>query len=203
MIKQDWKKFRKIFFRKCCELICEFKPVNKPKYLTDKKYQNDKPENLITRYNYVEKIKEIVYKKRISIECGSDQKSGASYKSVNPDITFSTLNNDSKTFFECKILGENSKYIGKDGIKRFTTERYGFPNMPFYGMLGYVKNDSAIERQKKLQKSIKNKKNELNLTNQKTLENSDSQAIFKTRHKTINKKCNANIEITHILHSWK
>ena len=75
--------------------------------------------------------------------------------------------------------------------------------MPFYGMLGYVKDDLAIEKQKKLQKSIENKKNDLNLTNQKTLENSDSQAIFKTRHKTINKKCNANIEITHILHSWK
>lgn len=199
MIKQDWKKFRKIFFRKCCELICEFKPVNKPKYLTDKKYS--KPEDWIT-CDYVEGITKMDIRRGVRVESGK-QRCGNNVTLQEPDITFSTLDNRVKTFFECKILGDNSKYTGEDGMQRFITEKYRFDKMPFYGMLGYVKDDSATEKQKKLQKSIKNKKNDLNLTNQETLENSDSQVIFKTKHKTINKKCNVNIEITHILHSWE
>ena len=203
MIKQDWQKsFKRNFFEKCCKLICEYKPIDKPKYLTDNIYQRDKPENLITRYDYIERIKEVIYKKEISIECGSDQKSGTSYKLVNPDITFSTLDNRLRTFFECKILGYNSKYINKDGIKRFVTEKYGFENMPFYGMLGYVKDGSATDRRKTLQKSIKKKQEDLNLISQSSIKNSEDETIFETKHVTNNSKCNKNIIITHILHSW-
>ena len=112
-----------------------------------------------------------------------------------------------ETIFECKILGDNYIYTGEKGMQRFVTEKYGFPDMPFYGMLGYIKDDLAIDKQEKLQKSIEKKKKDLNLTGQEVLENSDSQAIFRTRHRTINinkkKRCNANIEITHILHSWE
>ena len=200
MIKQDWKKlFERNFFEKCCKLICNAKPVNKPKYLFDKKY--NKPEDFIT-YDYVEAIKKVDIGECVRVECGSKQKCGKNFILQEPDITFSTLDNYRKTCFECKVLGRNYEYI-KNGIERFiNNKKYAFPKMPFYGMLGYVRDDLATKKQEKLQKSIKNKKDELNLTNQKTLENSDSQAIFKTRHKTINKKCNANIEITHILHSW-
>ena len=201
MIKQDWKKFKEIFFRKCCGLICEFKSDSKPKYLTDKKYQNDKPEDLVTYYNYVEKIKQVAYEREINIECGSSQKSGNSYGLKNPDITFSTLGNGLKTFFECKILGDSSKYISK-GIKRFIIEDYGFLDMPFYGMLVYIKDDSAIEGQKKLQKSIKKKKNDLNLIVQSLIKNSNNESIFETKHMTDKNLCNKKISITHILHSW-
>jgi len=201
MIKQDWKKLiEKSFFKKCCKLICNIKPINNPKYWFDKKY--NKPEDFITN-DYVEAIKNIDIAEDIRTECGSNQKSGNSYSFTNPDITFSNLSNSMKTFFECKILGENSKYIGKDGMQRFITEKYGFNKMPFYGMLGYVKDDnSAIERYTKLERSINDKRNELNLTNQNLIKNSNSETIFETKHATCKNLCNKKIFITHILHSW-
>lgn len=199
MIKQDWKKlFRKNFFKKCCELICEAKPISKPKYFFDKKCS--KPEDWIT-YDYVEAIKRVDIKEEIRVD-SSRQKCGNNPTLQEPDITFSTLNNDLKTFFECKILGDNSKYINKNGMKRFITEKYGFKNMPFYGMLGYVKDDLAIEKHKKLQKSIKIKKNDLNLINQSLIKNSGDEAVFKTKYTTDKNLCNKEIFITHILHSW-
>ncbi|WP_456325753.1 hypothetical protein [Desulfonauticus submarinus] len=204
MIKQEWqKKFKLNFFEKCCKLICDAKPANKPIYLSDKRYKNKKVEDFIT-YEYVEKIKDKCYQKKISVSCGSIEKRGNNPDYfVNPDITFSNLSNTFKTFFECKILGDNSKYIGDDGIQRFVIEKYAFRNMPFYGMLGYVKDaNSAILKYKTLKKSIDNKKNCLNLTKQEIIENSDSQVIFKTKHIITNAKCNPKIEITHILHSW-
>ncbi len=202
MIEKKLKKlFRKNFFEKCCRLICEFKPDNKPKYLIDKKYKNNKPEDLVTYFNYVEKIKQIAYERKINIECGSNQKSGNNYKFKNPDITFSNLSNSMRTFFECKILGENSKYIS-NGIKRFIVEDYGFPAMPFYGMLGYVKDDSAINKHKKLKRSIENKKKSINLINQNLIKNSNNEVIFKTRHKTNKSIYNKKIFMVHILHSW-
>lgn len=203
MIKQDWQQFRLIFFEKCCRLICDGKPADKPKYLFEKKYSGKKPENLIT-YEYVERMKEKSYQEHIVVSCGSDEKRGNDSDSlVNPDIAFSTPDNQLKTFFECKILGENSRYTDEDGVQRFVVEKYGFLKMPFYGMLGYIKNEnSAIEKYIKLKQSIDNKKDELNLTNHEIVENSDLQVIFRTKHKTINKKCNSNIEITHILHCW-
>jgi len=204
MIKQDWQKFKLIFFEECCKLACEAKSENKPKYFTEKKFKNKKVENLIT-YDYVEKMKEKSYDKSIAISCGSDEKRGTdSNDIINPDITFSTFNNKLKTFFECKILGANSKYID-DGIHRFIIEKYGFVNMPFYGMLGYVRDsDSAVLRYKdNLEKSINDQKNDLNLTSQEIIENSDLQVVFKTKHTITDQKCNPKIEITHILHSWE
>lgn len=203
MIKQDWQQFRSIFLKKCCKLVCEAKPTDKPKYLTDKKYKNKKAENLIT-YEYVKNMKQKSYQENIAISCGSDEKRGSNLDDlVNPDITFSTLDNRLKTFFECKILGANSKYI-KEGIQRFVAEKYGFRNMPFYGMLGYIKDgNSATEKHKKLEQSISKKQSELNLMKKEIIENSEVQVIFKTKHKTIDEECNINIEITHILHFWK
>ena len=74
--------------------------------------------------------------------------------------------------------------------------------MPFYGMLGYVKDGSATDRRKTLQKSIKKKQEDLNLISQSSIKNSEDETIFETKHVTNNSKCNKNIIITHILHSW-
>lgn len=202
MIKQDWQKFRPNFFKECCKLVCEAKSADRPKHLSGKKFKNKKLENLIT-YGYVEKMKEKSYQKSIAISCGSDEKRGTdSDDLVNPDITFSTFNNELKTFFECKILGANSKYID-EGIRRFVIEKYGFPEMPFYGMLGYVKDDnSATTRHGSLGRGINDKKDSLNLTDQEIIDNSDLQVIFKTKHTIAHAKCNPKIEITHILHCW-
>lgn len=201
MIKQDWQKFKLNFFVKCCNLACEAKQIDKPKYLFDRKFKNKKVEDLIT-YEYVEKIRKESYKHKIFVHGGNEKRGTNPNELVNPDITFSTLNNNLKTFFECKILGENTKYIN-DGIQRFVIEKYGFSNMPFYGMLGFVKDNSAVAKHVKLKQSIDNKKDDLNLTNQKIIENSDLQVIFKTKHTITDPRCNPKIEITHILHSWE
>ena len=199
MIKKDWKKFRENFFRKCCGLICDIKPIDKPKYFLSDKYS--KPEDWIT-YDYVEKIKRIDIKIGVRAESGK-QKCGNNVTLQEPDITFSTLNNSLKTYFECKILGDNSKYTSKDGMRRFITEKYRFNKMPFYGMLGYIKNDLATERQKELQENINKKKRDLNLIDCTLIKNSNSEVIFKTEHNTDENLCNEKIIITHILHSWE
>lgn len=201
MLKEKWKRqFKPNFFKKCCKLIYRAKPINKPKYFFNKKYP--KPEDCIT-YDYIEAIKKVDIKKNIRTECGSKQKCRNNFVFQEPDITFSTLDNTLKTYFECKILGSNSKYINM-GIQRFISgKKYSFPKMTFYGMLGYVRDsNSATKRYIKLKQSINNKKSKLNLINQKIVENSNSQVIFKTKHKINNGKCNSNIEITHILHYW-
>jgi len=200
MIKQEWKKYKYKFFEKCCKLICEAKPKERPIYFDNKKYT--KPEDHITN-DYLEVIKKNDLKQEVRAD-GGKQKCGAKeYALQEPDITFSNLTNTLKTCFECKILGENSKYID-DGIQRFVIEKYGFVNMPFYGMLGYVKDgDSAVLRYKdNLEKSIDNKKNDLNLTSQEIIENSNLQVVFKTKHTITDQKRNPKIEITHILHCW-
>ena len=100
MIKQDWEKLgRRNFFKKCCRLICSAKPIIKPKYWFDKKY--NKPEDFITN-DYVEVIKKIDIAEGIRIEGGSNQKSGNSDSFKNPDITFSNLSNSMKTFLNVK-----------------------------------------------------------------------------------------------------
>lgn len=201
---KEWKQQYKInFFKKCCMLVCEARPVVRPKYFDDRKFK--KPEDHITN-DYAEAIKRDGndLKWAIRMDCGKQKCGNTEETMQEPDITFSTFNNKLKTFFECKILGANSKYID-DGIQRFVIEKYGFVNMPFYGMLGYVKDsNSAVLRYKdNLEKSINNKKNDLNLTSQEIIENSDLQVIFKTKHVITDQRCNPKIEITHILHSWK
>ncbi len=198
MIKQRWQQFKQDFFQKCCKLIYEAQPNDKPNYFSDKKCSN--PEDWIT-YDYVEAIKKVDLIRGVRT-CGSKQKSVNNTALKEPDITFSNYSNTLKTFFECKILGENSKYINK-GIQRFVVEDYGFPDMSLYGMLGYVRDDnSATQRYIKLEKSIEKKKKEINLTNQSLVKDAKNEVIFKTEHKTDKSKANKEILITHILHSW-
>ncbi len=207
MIQKNWKQFKKIFFKQCCQLIMEVKADLKPKYLSEKKYSGKgiKKEDLITQ-DYVESINKLVCKKNFDLRAssGSNQRSGVAYDEiVNPDITFETNNLHNKTYFECKILGDNSKYI-KDGLYRFVIERYSLKKMPFYGMLGYVEKETASNRYKKLKSSINKKKKDLILKKETKKKNSDNEVVFDTVHgiNSINKN-NKKITITHILHSWE
>jgi len=202
MLKQKWKKqFKPEFFKRCCKLICDFKPVVNP-------FLNKHNEDQITHI-YEQNIDSFLRGKGRNLNIvvykgGAFPQPKDKTREGNTDLVFKTaLGLKLETIFECKILGINSKYIN-EGIQRFVIEKYGFKNMPFYGMLGYVKDDdSATGRHTKLQQSINKKKRKLNLINQKIVENSDTQVIFKTKHKIINAKCNSHIEITHILHCWE
>lgn len=198
---KEWKKnFKSEFFEKCCQLICDFKPVSKPKYLIKpEEYKGIKVEDLIT-YKYVESIKKVDLGRNVRTDCGK-QECGID-KLKEPDITFSTLDQGLRTFFECKMLGSNAKYISK-GLERFVNEDYRFNKMPFYGMLGYVQdNNSASKRCQGLKGQIERKKLPLNLIGSKVVSDSNEQAIFKTRHNTIKSIANDKIEITHIIHFW-
>lgn len=208
MIKENWEKqFKKNFFEKCCRLVCKAKSDLKPKYLFEKKYKGReiKKEDLVT-FDYVRKMKELVYSENlpINIENDSNQENMINNKKlVNPDIIFETRNLQNKTFFECKILGDNTKYVTR-GLIRFVIEKYSSNRMPFYGMLGYVKNEKASRRYETLKKIIKEKEKELFLKSKNKKKNSNNEFIFDTKHKILkSKNNNSEIVVSHILHSWE
>ena len=203
MIQQEWsEKFNQRFFHKCCELICEFKPYKNP-------FTDNKNEDQITHI-YEKNIDSFLRSAKGQKKLLFVYKGGAFPQPKDPkneaitDLVFRTsIGLRGETVFECKILGDNTRYIGEDGIIRFTSEKYGIEKMPFYGMLGYVKDDLANNKYKKLIKSIENKKKEMNLINQNIKKNSKNEVIFKTEHKTDKGISNNEIYITHILHSWE
>lgn len=203
MIKKNWKQFKRNFANQCCQLICEVKTDKKPKYLTEDKYKGQKIEPLIT-YDYVEAIKKIIHKNNLllSVYKGEDQKN-IKEDIVNPDITFETNDLQHKTCFECKILGSNSKYINK-GLMRFVSGKYLIDrNMPFYGMLGYVKDEKALIRYPNLKKSIKSKEKELFFDFEDKKKNNDNEVIFNTMHNVPVGGDTSSVNVSHVLHSWE
>jgi|GEM_PF-4079579 len=201
MIKKEWKNFRSNFFEECCKQISASRAKVTPGFPV--KTGNNQLEDQIT-YQYVENMRKNCFEKGISVSCCSKEKKGDnSDELVNPDINFSTPDNRLKTFFECKILGSNYKYIS-EGLKRFVKEKYGSQTINLYGMLGYVRDDnSAVDCHKKLKKIIESKKNDLKMADNRLVKNSNPEVIFTTNHRTEKGINNKKIKVCHILHHWR